>query len=132
MKSNPNPNDFKASAALLLDSVATFTATELLSYNTFIFYTVVASMVALPRKELKAKVIDAPEILQVIEELPHMAELLDGMYPRAGRHGGRPRQRQHHTATPATAKGRGASPPPGQRPQPLPSQPPALQRPPRD
>ena len=42
MKSNPNPNDFKASAALLLDSVATFTATELLSYNTFIFYTVVA------------------------------------------------------------------------------------------
>merc|ERR1719409_189736 len=41
--------DFKASAALLLDSVATFTATELLSYNTFIFYTVVASMVALPR-----------------------------------------------------------------------------------
>ena len=41
-------------------------------------------MVALPRKELKAKVIDAPEILQVIEELPHMSELLDGMYPRAG------------------------------------------------
>merc|ERR1740139_434512 len=72
--------DFKASAALLLDSVATFTATELLPYNTFIFYTVVASMVALPRKELKAKVIDAPEILQVLHELPHMPELLDGMY----------------------------------------------------
>merc|ERR1719409_1113971 len=34
--------------APLLDSVATFTATELLSYNTFIFYTVVAAMVALP------------------------------------------------------------------------------------
>merc|ERR1740124_497371 len=72
--------DFKASAALLLDSVATFTAVELLTYNTFIFYTVVASMVALPRKELKAKVIDAPEILQVLHELPHMPELLDGMY----------------------------------------------------
>merc|ERR1740124_1738582 len=72
--------DFKASAALLLDSVATFTAVELLTYNTFIFYTVVAAMVALPRKELKAKVIDAPEILQVLHELPHMPELLDGMY----------------------------------------------------
>ena len=46
----------------------------------FIFYTVVAAMVALPRKELKAKVIDAPEILQVLHELPHMPELLDGMY----------------------------------------------------
>ena len=75
--------DFKASAALLLDSVATFTATELLSYNTFIFYTVVAAMVALPRKELKAKVIDAPEILQVLHELPHMPELLEGMYSSA-------------------------------------------------
>jgi len=72
--------DFKASAALLLDSVATFTAVELLTYNTFIFYTVVAAMVALPRKELKAKVIDAPEILQVLHELPHLPELLDGMY----------------------------------------------------
>jgi 26S proteasome regulatory subunit N7 len=72
--------DFKASAKLLLDSIATFTATELLPYNTFIFYTVVAALVTLPRKELKAKVIDAPEILQVLHELPHMPELLDGMY----------------------------------------------------
>jgi len=72
--------DFKAASKLLLDSIATFTATELLPYNTFIFYTVVASLIALPRKELKAKVIDAPEILQVIHELPHMHELLDGMY----------------------------------------------------
>ena len=47
------------------------------------------------------------------------------LYARAGRDGGRPRQRQHHTATPATAMGQGASPPPGQRPQPLRSHPPA-------
>jgi len=72
--------DFKASAKLLLDSIATFTATDLMPYKTFIFYTVVASLVALTRKELKAKVMDAPEILQVIHELPHMPELLGGMH----------------------------------------------------
>ena len=47
-------------------------------------------------------------------------------YPPAGPHGGRPRQRQHHTATPVTAMGHRASPPPGQWPQPLRSHPPAL------
>jgi len=32
--------DFRGAAALLLDGVATFTCTELCSYETFIFYTV--------------------------------------------------------------------------------------------
>jgi len=72
--------NFKEAAKLLLDSIATFTATELVSYNTFIFYTVVCALVALPRKELKAKVVDAPEILQVIHEIPHATDLLNGMY----------------------------------------------------
>jgi len=41
-------------------------------------------------------------------------------YPQAGRHGGRPRQRQRLTALPATAtSGPGCSPRPGQRRQPL-------------
>jgi 26S proteasome regulatory subunit N7 len=72
--------DFKRASTLLLDSIATFTATELLSYNTFVMYTVFTSVLALPRAELKAKVIDAPEILQVIDEVPHLTELLDGLY----------------------------------------------------
>ena len=41
------------------------------------------------------------------------------------------RQPQRHTATPATATGQGASPHRGQRPQPLRSHPPALERPPQ-
>ena len=51
------------------------------------------------------------------------------LYPQAGPHGGRPRQRPHHTATPATAVGQRASCPPRQWPQPLRSHPPALQWP---
>jgi len=72
--------DFKEAAKLLLDSIATFTASELVPYNTFIFYTVVTCLISLPRKELKPKVIDAPEILQVIHEIPHATDLLDGLY----------------------------------------------------
>jgi len=72
--------DFKKSSALLLDSIATFTATELLPYNQFILFTVVTSLIALPRAELKPKVIDAPEILQVIGEIPHLSSLVNGLY----------------------------------------------------
>lgn len=57
--------DFKKASALLLDSVATFTATELLSYNHFVLFTVVTGLISLPRAELKSKIVDAPEILQV-------------------------------------------------------------------
>lgn len=60
--------------------MATFTATELLPYNQFVLYTVAASVVALPRSEIKAKVIDAPEILQVIDEIPHVKGLVNGLY----------------------------------------------------
>jgi 26S proteasome regulatory subunit N7 len=72
--------DFKGASALLLDSVATFTATELISYNTFALYTVLTSLISLPRAELKTKVVDSPEILQVIHEIPALNELLRGLY----------------------------------------------------
>ena len=57
--------DFKKASTLLLDSVATFTATELLSYNHFVLFTVVTCLISLERSELKSKIVDAPEILQV-------------------------------------------------------------------
>jgi 26S proteasome regulatory subunit N7 len=72
--------DLKKAADLLLDAIATFTATELVPYNQFIMYTVVTALAALPRKDLKPKVIDAPEILQVIGEIPHIAGLINGLY----------------------------------------------------
>jgi 26S proteasome subunit RPN7 len=46
---------FERAAALLLDSVATFTAAELFDYETCIFYAVVAALITLPRPELKNK-----------------------------------------------------------------------------
>ena len=72
--------DWPAAAELLLQSLSTFTATELFSYRRFIFYTVVVSVVALDRVTLRAKVVDAPEILTVIADIPHAAPLLNGLY----------------------------------------------------
>jgi len=71
---------FKKASSLLLDSVATFTATELLPYNDFVLYTVVTSLISLPRRELKAKIVDAPEILQVLHEIPGLGGLITGLY----------------------------------------------------
>mmetsp|Transcript_41835 Transcript_41835/g.95829 ORF Transcript_41835/g.95829 Transcript_41835/m.95829 type:complete len:341 (-) Transcript_41835:461-1483(-) len=72
--------EFKKASTLLLDSVATFTATELVSYNVFVLYTVTTSLISLPRKDLKAKIVDAPEILQVLHEVPHLGGLISGLY----------------------------------------------------
>ncbi|GAQ91206.1 26S proteasome regulatory subunit N7 [Klebsormidium nitens] len=72
--------NFKKAADLFLDSIATFTATELFPYKTFIFYTVLTSLITLKRVDLKAKVVDAPEILAVIGEWPHLSQFLNALY----------------------------------------------------
>ena len=72
--------DFAGSAALLLDSIATFTATELLSYRAFIFYTCLACVKSLDRPSLKKKVIDSPDVISVIGTIPHLEQLLQGLH----------------------------------------------------
>ncbi|KAL4634311.1 hypothetical protein ACB092_04G190500 [Castanea dentata] len=48
--------NFKKAAGLFLDSISTFTIYELFPYDTFIFYTVLTSIIALDRVSLKQKV----------------------------------------------------------------------------
>lgn len=48
--------DFKSAASLFLDTVATFTSYELMDYESFVTYTVLCSMIALDRPELREKV----------------------------------------------------------------------------
>lgn len=71
---------FKKAASLLLESISTFTATELYSYNQFVFYTVVSSTIALERKTIREKVIHAPEILQVVGEAPEIEKMMTSLY----------------------------------------------------
>lgn len=48
--------NFKRAASLFLDSISTFTTYELFPYDTFIFYTVLTSIISLDRVSLKQKV----------------------------------------------------------------------------
>ncbi|KAG4155301.1 hypothetical protein ERO13_D03G103700v2 [Gossypium hirsutum] len=72
--------NFKKAANLFLDSISTFTTYELFPYDTFIFYTVLTSIISLDRVSLKQKVADAPEILTVIGKIPHLSEFLNSLY----------------------------------------------------
>ena len=68
--------DFKTAANLLLESIATFTTHELFDYKTCVFYAVVVGMVALDRVQLKSRVVDSPEVLQVRCEAWHGRHVL--------------------------------------------------------
>ncbi|XP_043705727.1 26S proteasome non-ATPase regulatory subunit 6-like [Telopea speciosissima] len=72
--------NFKKAADLFLDSISTFTTYEIFPYDTFIFYTVLTSIITLDRVSLKQKVVDAPEILTVIKKVPHLSEFLNSLY----------------------------------------------------
>ncbi|KAG0455354.1 hypothetical protein HPP92_024646 [Vanilla planifolia] len=72
--------NFKSAANLFLDSISTFTTYELFPYDTFIFYTVLTSIISLDRVSLKEKVVDAPEILTVIGKIPYLSGFLNSLY----------------------------------------------------
>lgn len=72
--------DLERAAKLLLDSIATFTCSELLPYPRFIFYAVLFNMLHLDRANLKQKVINSSEVLAVIHEIPHLQQFLNSMY----------------------------------------------------
>ncbi|KAF3953724.1 hypothetical protein CMV_020857 [Castanea mollissima] len=72
--------NFKKAADLFLDSISTFTTYELFPYDKFIFYTVLTSIISLDRVSLKQRVVDAPEILTVIEKIPYLSEFLNALY----------------------------------------------------
>ncbi|GMF23449.1 unnamed protein product [Phytophthora lilii] len=72
--------DFKKASKLFQESVATFTATELMPYNTMVFYCVITCVLSMSRVDLKKKIVDSPEILAVINEIPCLTDFLNGLY----------------------------------------------------
>jgi len=71
---------FDESAKLFLETIPSFSAIELIDYDTYIFYTILMCSVSLDRVTLKQKVLHAPEILQVIDKMPHVATLMNSIY----------------------------------------------------
>eukprot|EP01066_Platyproteum_vivax_P016398 Platyproteum_vivax@DN7108_c0_g1_i3.p2 len=72
--------DFKQAANLFLGAVATFTSSELMPFEEFIFLTVVLSLVALDRPTVRSKVLHAPEVLQVVQDLPDVKMFMESLY----------------------------------------------------
>jgi len=72
--------NFSQAASLFLETLSTFTAVELMDYDTYIYYTVLTSLVALNRVTLKQKVLDAPEVLAVIDNIPNLGTLMNSIY----------------------------------------------------
>jgi 26S proteasome regulatory subunit N7 len=72
--------DFKKASASLLDSVSTFTALELLTFDHFLFYTVLVALKTLERPALKKKVIDSPDVIAALTGEPLLATLAHSFY----------------------------------------------------
>ncbi len=69
-----------SSAMVGRDRVDAICRSELFSYETCIFYTVLTSVPTLDRVSLKSKVVNAPEVLTVIESIPHLSTYLNALY----------------------------------------------------
>jgi len=72
--------DFQKAALLFLETLATFTSYELCDYRSFIRYLILMSMVSLDRVTIKNKVIDSPDTLSVIHEIPFATQYLESFY----------------------------------------------------
>jgi 26S proteasome regulatory subunit N7 len=72
--------DLKRAAELFLESVSTFSSSEVMEFKQFISYTVLVSIPSLSRPELKSKVIENSEVLSVLPELQDISNLLFSIY----------------------------------------------------
>eukprot|EP00928_Gymnodinium_smaydae_P050080 TRINITY_DN33696_c0_g1_i1.p1 TRINITY_DN33696_c0_g1~~TRINITY_DN33696_c0_g1_i1.p1 ORF type:complete len:389 (-),score=88.12 TRINITY_DN33696_c0_g1_i1:374-1540(-) len=71
---------WKEAATLFLDVMPTFTATELVEFKDFVFYTVIITLVASDRATIRQKLVSSPEVLSVIKETPHLQEFMDSYF----------------------------------------------------
>jgi 26S proteasome regulatory subunit N7 len=62
--------DIQGAAALLIDCIATFSCNEICSYQDFIVYSIMSNLLHLPRPQIRAKILDGPEILSVANDIP--------------------------------------------------------------
>eukprot|EP01132_Coremiostelium_polycephalum_P009106 gene9106-11158_t len=71
---------FKEASDLFLDTLASFTSTEFIEYHIYVEYLIFTSMLHLDRVSLKSKVIDSPDVLSVINEVPQLQDFLSSFY----------------------------------------------------
>jgi len=72
--------EWKQAATLFINVMPTFTATEVVEFKDFVFYSVILSMAALDRTTIREQLISSPEVLSVIKDTPHLQEFLDSYF----------------------------------------------------
>lgn len=72
--------DIAKASEHFLSCVATFTSYEVIHFNTFVFWTVVTSIISLDRVTIKKELVDNSEILSVIHSMPEIQKLLNSFY----------------------------------------------------
>lgn len=65
---------FAEAAKLLIDSLATFTSTELCTYEQVAQYAMISGVLTLDRVDLKEKIVDLPEILSIYSNSKELLE----------------------------------------------------------
>lgn len=72
--------DFKRAATLFLDGLATFSASELVTFEDYVYYACITGLLSHDRVTLKTKLMESPEVLSVVKQLPHVAEAMHSLY----------------------------------------------------
>lgn len=72
--------DITKAATLLQGGIATFSSTDICSYNEFMFYAIITNLLILPRSDLKKKIIDNAHVISVVIEAPKLQNLIDSLY----------------------------------------------------
>ncbi|CDR95024.1 PCI domain containing 26S proteasome non-ATPase regulatory subunit 6 protein, putative [Babesia bigemina] len=71
---------FKPAAELLLNSLSTFTATELITLEELVLYTVVLSLITMDRPTIRSKLLESAEVAQVASEGSALHHLIHDFY----------------------------------------------------
>ncbi|EEB08969.1 19S proteasome regulatory subunit Rpn7 [Schizosaccharomyces japonicus yFS275] len=67
--------NFSRAAELLLDTMSTFSSTELLPYDELVKYSVLSGAIALKRVDIKTRIVDSPEVLAVLPQHEAMSSV---------------------------------------------------------
>jgi len=65
---------------LLLECIATFSCTEVCSYEQFIEYAVITSMTTLPRTQLRKQLVKNPQVMTALRDIPSLKKLVMSLY----------------------------------------------------
>lgn len=77
---NMQVRNLESTASLLLDGIATFSCTEMCPYEDYLVYTFLCNTLHLPRKEMKSKILDGPEILILHQYRAAVTRLTRALY----------------------------------------------------